>query len=71
MRQVDLDRDGYIGESDLDAFIGRVNFQEFFEGMNGVGSRGSVVMSAEKTSNHHSKYNPSSEMKLNSRSGMG
>lgn len=30
MRSVDLDRDGKIGESDLEAFIGRVNFQEFF-----------------------------------------
>ena len=31
MRMIDLDKDNKIGESDLEAFIGRVNFQEFFE----------------------------------------
>ena len=70
VRQVDMDRDGLIGESDLEAFLGRVNFQEFFEGMS-LGSRTGSVMSAEKTSHLHKKSISNSEFKMNSRSGHG
>ena len=29
--QIDMDKDGYIGHSDLEAFAGRSNFHQFFE----------------------------------------
>ena len=28
---IDMDRDGFIGQSDLDAFVGRANYHQFFE----------------------------------------
>jgi Ca2+-binding EF-hand superfamily protein len=28
---IDFDRDGFIGPSDLEAFLGRSNFHKFFE----------------------------------------
>jgi Ca2+-binding EF-hand superfamily protein len=28
---IDLDKDGYIGANDLEAFVGRASFHQFFE----------------------------------------
>jgi len=30
-KQMDLDRDGYLGEEDIDAFLKRLNFKDFFD----------------------------------------
>ena len=31
VQMIDVDRDGVISETDLDAFLGRVNFHDFFQ----------------------------------------
>jgi len=31
VKLIDMDQDGYIGVSDLEAFVGRANFHNFFE----------------------------------------
>ena len=59
IRLIDLDKDSKIGESDLEAFLGRINFQEFFENKSAFSSPDKLIQN---------KMTPYSESKLMSRS---
>mmetsp|Transcript_32138 Transcript_32138/g.31454 ORF Transcript_32138/g.31454 Transcript_32138/m.31454 type:complete len:128 (+) Transcript_32138:1654-2037(+) len=32
VRKIDIDKDGYVSEQDLEGYLGRLNFQDFFNG---------------------------------------